>query len=198
MIKKLLILTLLVSNIVIGASETSPYTIRLAQEADLTELCLLNYQVTLEYFVPIFEKEYPELNITKESDCLQEWSREDAIDFKKAINHTDTYVLYVALHNTHIVGFILFSKFEAHTLINLIMIDAKHRGQGLGKQLLKIALTYFDDVTDCTLIVLKKNYAAITLYEYLNFVPLHSIPEYYSDYYRNNSYRYLCYKKSLA
>ncbi len=141
--------------------------IRPALEGDLENVMQLDREISWEYFKPLF-LEYTGLPLAENPDTLLE---EDLVPDREMFIHAikNTW-LYIACENTKIIGFIAFSREQATVNIDLLLVHKDYRNKKVGKGLLNTALTAFNDIETCTLIVLDKNISARKLYESYGFV----------------------------
>ena len=150
--------------------------IRPALEDDLEGVMQLDREVSWEYFKPLF-LEYTGLPLAENPDALlEEELVPDREMFIKGINHVDGNRLYIACDDNTIIGFVAFCKEQTTVNIDLLCVHKDYRNKKIGRRLLDVALTTFNDIDTCTLVVLDKNISARKLYESYGFV-LQEMPE---------------------
>ena len=144
------------------------YTIRYAKSTDLDAIMALDRAISWEHFKPLLlERNSDE----KAVDCgLEEELIHDQSKFLKAINFQKDRRIKIACDDNVMVGFINFSKRANLLYIDLLMIDKKRRGRGIGKKLLHAAHNEFSGVNQMALLILKNNIAARAFYEKYGFV----------------------------
>lgn len=150
------------------------YTIRYAEVTDLDAIITLDRAISWEYFKPLLL----EYNSDEKSidDGLEEELTHDGKIFLKAVNFQKDRRIKVACRGDEVIGFVSFSKRLDLLYIDLLMIDRKWRGCGIGKKLLNTVHNEFLGVNQMTLLVLKNNISARAFYEKYGFVE-DEIPE---------------------
>lgn len=168
-----------------------------ALESDLEAALQLDREISWEYFKPLF-LQYVGLPLAENPDAILE---EDLIPdremFIQGINQIDGNRLYIACDNNSIIGFIAFSKEQTTVNIDLLCVHKDYRNKKVGKRLIDLALTTFNDVQIYTLIVLDKNISARKLYESYGFV-LQEMPEHIKEHFpAEYGYIYLFYTLNI-
>lgn len=143
------------------------YTIRYAENTDLDSIIMLDRAVSWEYFKPLLLEYNPDEKSIDRG--LEEELAHDGKIFLKAVNFQKDRRLKVACRDDEVVGFVSFSKRLDLLYIDLLMIDRKWRGCGIGKSLLNAVYGEFLGVNQMTLLVLKNNISARAFYEKYGF-----------------------------
>lgn len=169
-----MIVRLMVMGMLIASMVQAEYTIRYAEIADLDAIITLDRAISWEYFKPLLLQYNSD---EKSIDAgLKEELTHDEKNFLKAINFQRDRRIKVACRDDVVVGFVSFSKRLDLLYIDLLMIDRKWRGCGIGKKLLNTVRNEFLGVNQMTLLVLKNNISARSFYEKYGFVE-NEIPE---------------------
>jgi ribosomal protein S18 acetylase RimI-like enzyme len=179
------------------ASPQSVITVRLADPKDLDAILALDVSIS-EYFVPLL-LEYPEFEGKKEAvvKLLDDEIESDITWFASCIALEKQQRLYVAEENTKIVGFVA-SHLQDDTIvvIDLVLIDERYRGKGIGRKLMQSCIQTFPQASMCMLVVLANNEAAQAAYKKMGFVLMDEKPLFVQEKYPEP--RYICYSLSLS
>jgi ribosomal protein S18 acetylase RimI-like enzyme len=191
-----LLFTLTASNISYAlhgaAFPQSAITVRLASPADLESILALDISVS-EYFVPLL-LQYPEFEGSKEAvvKLLDDEIESDITWFASCIALENQQRLYVAEDNAAVVGFVASHlQDDAIVVIDLVLIDEKYRGKGIGKKLMQSCIETFPQASTCMLIVLANNVLARAVYEKMGFILMDQKPLFAQEKYPED--RYICY-----
>lgn len=178
-------------------SRASDVSIRLASHEDLDALLELDCKISDEYFKPLL-LQYPEYNanVDEVERILTEELEKDIHRFPDCIALKKNQRLYVAYLDAVLVGFVVCHKQdESIVVIYLLMIDASCRGQGIGKQLIQMAIRAFPEALTCMLVVLDKNIQARAAYEKIGFSVMAEKPTFVQEKY--SAPRFLCYSMPI-
>lgn len=152
------------------------YTVRPTREADLPELLALDREISLEYFVPLYQQGYSHLPLGQNPEYFLELDLAyDQQWFPEIINNnSDSAIMLVGYddENDRLMGFIIIHKdTESSVLIDLLLIAKEYRGLKLGKTLISQALNYFPDIDYCRVTPIRfANEATLKFYESVGFV----------------------------
>ncbi|HSW73905.1 MAG TPA: GNAT family N-acetyltransferase [Candidatus Limnocylindria bacterium] len=134
--------------------------IRPATMRDVPKLLDLDRRVTFDHFKQVFVNGYGHMYLGKSPDLfLEKELEQDTKDFPEIITTNGNERLLVAYDTQRhaIAGFIRFHKENDTALeIDLVMVDASYRNQGIGKELIKQAVTTFSTVRTCFLYTLQR------------------------------------------
>jgi len=174
----------------------SGLSIRLASPEDLKALLELDCIISDEYFKPLL-LQYPEYDVHAVEQLLAEEIKKDTHWFPGCIAMEKDQRLYTAYVGATLVGFVVCHKQDESVLvIDLLMIDAPCRGQGIGKRLIQTALHAFSDMSMCMLVVLDKNMRARAAYEKIGFSVMAEKPVFVQEKY--SASRFLCYSMPVS
>jgi len=150
--------------------------VRPAVITELPQILALDREISFEHFKPLF-LQYPDRSIGKNADHILEQELEyDEVAFTQAINDTThQQKLYVAYGDHAIIGFANFQCNNASVIIDLLCIDKKYRGKGVGKQMANQILQ-LPDVTSFRLAVIEKNKGARMFWKSIGFNLLNEKP----------------------
>lgn len=153
----------------------STVSVREALLGDLQKIYDADKEVSFEHFVPVYENigksnKLPELA----EKLLRDELEADITLFRDAVNHRGVYRLFVAFDSQtqECCGFSLFStKDNKNVTLDLLLVRAKFRGKGVGKELIKHALaTTYEHASKCMVFPFKHgNDGALKFYEKLGF-----------------------------
>ncbi|MFA6527041.1 MAG: GNAT family N-acetyltransferase [Candidatus Babeliales bacterium] len=163
--------------------------IRHATISDLDKIIALDLDVSMEFFKPMYENCYHDTTMGQQAEqSLKNEVYCDANIFKNAITaHDNKQKLIIASDTTttKYCGLILGEKTNDTTMeIALLLVAKDYRNQGVGKKLIRTALSAFDGITRCQVYPFKQNNkATLAFYEKVGFQKIGDAP---AD--RKNSY----------
>ncbi|MDP3888981.1 MAG: GNAT family N-acetyltransferase [bacterium] len=163
---------LFLSTFSLFAQNCEQIVVRPAVIDELPVILALDREISFEYFKPIF-LQYPDRSIGKHCDyILEEELIYDEETFAKA---TSNQQLYVASTEYSIVGFVNFHRNNASIIIDLLCVDKKHRGKGIGKQLVN-RIFQVPNIISYRLAIIEKNENACAFWKSLGFKLLDKKP----------------------
>lgn len=168
-------------GLTLSSSLVDNIVIRPALQSDLNSIIEVDIHVSYEHFKPIFAKYYSHLWIGKYPDkFLEKDIKSDIENFEKCITDpSNDQKLLIAYDNLKqlCVGFIIFHRDDDVLIIDLILIEKEYRNLGIGKKLMRQALTTFENIHICNLHLLKFGQcAAQKFYESLGFANIGEPP----------------------
>ncbi len=126
-----------------------------------------------------FTPEYIDAVVELERKCFKDgWTKEMLVS---AFN--GEYFGYLAFESEKLIGFIGCTLGIDAVDLEGVAVLPEHRGKGVGKALIKMALSHVCDASAKAMLleVRESNEVAIRLYEGLGFTPLSVRKKYYSD-----------------
>jgi predicted GNAT family acetyltransferase len=157
---KRMIVTSLCFIATLGAMEQLPggISISRAQEKHIPAITALSNEVSNEFLRPLYATEYPGNPFAQNTELLDTFFDKFDIGFanhlKNAISNAENNNAHVllALDNEDldkILGICTFTKKEDSIYINSMFVSQYLRRKGIGKALLKAALSTYTDITFC-------------------------------------------------
>ena len=175
--------------------------IRLANKSDLEPLLQLDYDVSFEYFKPMYQEYYSQFEFGKNPDkFLLDEVRVDREIFSSAINLQDESKLFCAYDQdkNKYAGLLLIEQiFEGDLELELLLIHSDYRRYGIGKRIVYEGINSFFGVKRCYVQPFRfGNEKTLSFYEKIGFkrlglAPSNKINSYgvpFSDLYFNYCY----------
>lgn len=167
--------------------------VRPITQQDLAAAVELDRQISFDFFEPLYALGYPEFSFGQHPhDFLERELLEDAKEFALCIEAQGDQRLFVAKWSNQIVGLILFHRKDEILWLDLLLVDAKNRGLGIGKALVYKACAFWKECLYCDVCPFKRaNSDTLKFYEAIGFKKLGDGPsdrinaygERYSDLY---------------
>lgn len=181
--------------------------IRRAREHDLPAALELDRSVTFEFFKPLYVTYYAHLPHGKNADhfLLCELDA-DKQNFPKCLDDTSSRRLLVAedMRTNTLVGLLLFHREHGIMELDLLLVDQQYRRKGIGRRLVREALTIFDSITACIVYPLRfGNENQLAFYGSLGFMCEKQVPHekhdvYGIDYAETRYFYRMCNNKDSA
>lgn len=183
--------------------QNSSIIIRPAQIDELSSILKFDWNVSIEYFKPLFINLYADLPFGLNPEYYLKIDVDhDEETFCNSIKEVGNSRLYIAYNQAHedLAGLMLFHKEESSVEIDLLLVAKEYRRMGIGKKLVKTACRYYQDSQFCGVYAFKRNQEALSFYTALGFIIQGSGPEdkYNSVYGMSYEELYLYCVKSLS
>lgn len=131
----------------------SDVQIRLADKSDLELLLQLDYEVSFEYFKPMYHKYYSQFAFGKNPDkFLMDEVRADREIFSDTILYQDDIKLFCAydVGQQKCAGLLLIEQIHEDDLeLELLLIHSQYRRHGIGKKLVYAGINSFTGAKRC-------------------------------------------------
>lgn len=159
---------------------------------ELAAILELDRRATYEFFLPLFVSTFNYLNIKDDPAAqLEAELAQDAQNFPEYINALGNERLYVAWDTEKNIpcGLITFHKKNNTTVqIDLLLVAAGYRHQGIGKQLVNSVYNAFNGITANFVYPLRyHNEATLQFYQSLGFKAVYDTP---AEQYTNSGVTY--------
>ena len=156
------------SNIIYSSTEIRPAT-----ATEIPAILELDRTVTYEFFKQLFIDAYNLLGLTRDVDQdLEEELESDAQSFPKLAQADSPERLHIAWDTeTHApCGLLVFHLENDEIILDLLLVDAAYRGQGIGKKLVRSIFSVFRDAKKVTVYPMQyNNDTTLKFYEALGF-----------------------------
>lgn len=127
--------------------------IRLAGKDDLELLLQLDYEISFEYFKPMYQEHYSQFAFGKNPDkFLMDEVRADREIFSNAILYQDGIKLFCAydISQQKCAGLLLIEQINEDNLeLELLLIHSQYRRHGIGKKLVYAGIKSFTGIERC-------------------------------------------------
>lgn len=147
--------------------------IRPAQIEDLPAILTLDYDVTFEFFKPLYIQSYSHLiDPAKVDYFLGSEVANDAKTFPNIITEQGNDRLHIAYDTStkNVAGLLLFHKDEDLVELDLLLVGKDYRKMGAGRKLVYSTINTFEDTKAIIVYPLNKdNYATLKFYESIGF-----------------------------
>ncbi len=150
-----------------------------ATAEDLQEIVALDYNVTFEFFKPLYLRSYSHLIDPNKVDYLLniELVRDEQL-FRKIVGHEVNDRLHIAYDNNKkkIAGILSFHQEEHNLELDLLLVDKEYRKMGIGRKLVLSVKDVCDGIKSIIVTPLKiDNAPTLKFYESLGFKNLGTI-----------------------
>jgi ribosomal protein S18 acetylase RimI-like enzyme len=169
------ILVRIITFLFIGFVQTfiAVIEVRPAKMDDLDKMIALDYDVSMEFFKPMYEECYRDSIMGQQAEkLLNDEVKSDVDVFKSAIqSNGGQQKLVVAMDAAQCCGLLLSEKISDVTAeIALLLVAKDYRKHGIGKKLIKETFAAFDDINRWEVYPFQRNNdAALSFYERLGF-----------------------------